>query len=160
MAAAPNSSRIGSYFLIGRHYCTLQSRFGCHFCTVEGFAGDRSEENYALMQFMGGAADASLRHERVKLCAETLERCGFITSVRGDILLARKEHMSRKKALTTLSMLGYMLMHTRQLDMAMGSAEMRRRYADTFRSDLARLARIGERPDQHDPETTGEDSHG
>ena len=77
------------YFLIGRDSCTLQARFGYHFCTVDCHAGERPEENYAAFQFKGGAADTHRRATRAEMVGRILARRGFITEVRGDSLYAR-----------------------------------------------------------------------
>ncbi len=110
------------YFLIDRDSCTLQARFGYHFCTVDSHAGGRPEENYAAFQFKGGAADMRRRTVRAELVGRILARRGFITEVRGDALFARIENRPREELLRLLMVLGHLLVHTRQIDMVMGEA--------------------------------------
>ncbi len=125
-----------NYFIVGRHYCNLQSRFGFHFCTVEGFAGDDPGENYALFQYKGGGADIGRRQTRIRLVAGLLEEHGFIVEVRGDSLYARMEGVACEVAEQALAIMGYLLVHTRQIDMVMADGASEERYREKFSKDI------------------------
>jgi pyruvate,water dikinase len=125
-----------NYFIVGSHYCNLQSRFGFHFCTVEGFAGDDPGENYALFQYRGGGADLGRRGIRLRLVAGLLEAHGFIVEVRGDSLYARIEGVAREGVEQGMAVIGYLLMHTRQIDMVMADAGAEARYRETLSSGI------------------------
>ena len=125
-----------NYFIVGRHYCNLQSRFGFHFCTVEGFAGDDPGENYALFQYRGGGADLNRRGIRLRLVAGLLEGRGFLVEVREDSLYARIEGVAREGVEQGMAVIGYLLMHTRQIDMVMADAGAEARYRETLSSGI------------------------
>ncbi len=111
-----------NYFTISRNYCSLQSRFGFHFCGAEALVSERANENYASFQFKGGAANRSRRVRRAKFVAELLEEFDFRTRVREDSTRARIEGFDRKFMENRLNILGYLVIHTRQLDMIMGDS--------------------------------------
>ncbi|MDK2954988.1 MAG: pyruvate, water dikinase [Desulfovibrionales bacterium] len=108
-----------NYFLISDEFMSLQSRFGFHFCTVEALICPVSEENFASFQFKGGAADRGRRVRRARLLADVLEGYCFIAENREDSVVARLEGASVREMENALAMLGYLLIHTRQLDMVM-----------------------------------------
>lgn len=106
-------------FMISSRYACLSSRFGFHFTTIESMLTEDDFDSYAGFKFSGGAADAGRRARRAELMAEVLERHGFVTRLRGDNLFAKAESRNRDFILDRLRILGYLLVHTRQLDMAM-----------------------------------------
>lgn len=108
-----------NYFLISRDYCSLHSRFGFHFVSVEARLGAREPENYVSFQLRGGAANIERRILRVRLVADILWECGFAPAVRNDAVAARTEGMSLEEGARLLLVAGYMTIHTRQLDMIM-----------------------------------------
>jgi len=132
-----------NYFMVARHFMNLQSRFGFHFCAVEALAGERRRENYLSFSFKGGAADASRRLGRVRFIGEIMEEQGFRVESTEDNLNARLERHEQEATLEALKAVGYLLMHTRQLDIIMNNPRSVAHYQDKIRRDLA-LIRSGQ----------------
>ncbi|WP_415718357.1 PEP/pyruvate-binding domain-containing protein [Maridesulfovibrio sp.] len=134
-----NSMGERSYFIVGRNYCSLQSRMGFHYCSIEGFAGRDQEMNYVLFQFKGGAADMDRRSLRLQMVASILAEYGFHTTVRDDVLFARMEGIAQYKAEQGLIIAGYLLVQTRQLDMIMKDKSAAGQYESRFHSEIKSL---------------------
>jgi pyruvate,water dikinase len=113
-----------NYFMISKHFCNLQSRFGYHFTSVEALAGPRSRENYIRFQFKGGAADHQRKVRRAKFVGEILDEFNFRTRVREDALFARLDDCDQEFIENHLEILGHILIHTRQLDMIMNKEDV------------------------------------
>ncbi|WP_320170530.1 PEP/pyruvate-binding domain-containing protein [Maridesulfovibrio sp.] len=150
-----NSMGERNYFIVGRFYCSLQSRMGFHYSTVEGFAGRDPDMNYVLFQYKGGAADIGRRTLRVQLVAEILACHGFLTSVNGDVLYARMEGISAADAENGLKVAGYLLIHTRQLDMVMDGDAVADGYRSRFEEDIELLLTDGVRADASSATSSG-----
>jgi pyruvate,water dikinase len=108
-----------NYFLVSRQYCGLHSRFGFHFVAVEAVAGKRKRENHVVFILRGGAADLTRRIRRVEFVGSILQEFGFSVSISSDSLRARAENISLPQALRLARVAGYLVIHTRQLDMIM-----------------------------------------
>ena len=138
--ALPSTYAVRNYFLISRTFCSLFSRFGFHFSTVEALAGERIRENYIRFGFKGGAAGLERRSNRVDLLASVLDHIGFQVSADGDSLTARRDHVSQNEVVRSLVSLGHVIMHTRQLDMVMADRGCVERYRNQLMQDIKRLA--------------------
>jgi pyruvate, water dikinase len=135
-AAAHSSFSERNYFMVSNNYMCLSSRFGFHFCTVESLVGDRPQENYVSFQFKGGAAEYSRRRRRAEFVGEILEIRGFTVEITEDASFARVSGGPEAEMLTALKVIGYMLMHTRQLDMIMHNEPMVQSYKEKILADL------------------------
>ena len=128
-----------NYFMISRNYCSLSQRLGFHFSTLEALVSERTPENYVSFQFKGGAADFDRRMARVHFIAEVLEPIGFRVEIREDHLLARVEDRSADYMLKRVEILGYLALHTRQMDMIMSNPAHVEHYRAKYRRDIERL---------------------
>jgi pyruvate,water dikinase len=128
-----------NYFMISRNYCSLSQRLGFHFSTLEALVSERMPENYVSFQFKGGAADFERRLGRVHFIAEILEAVGFRVEIREDHLLSRIEGQSEDYMLKRVEILGYLALHTRQLDMIMAKPSYVDYYRSKYRKDIEGL---------------------
>lgn len=128
-----------NYFMISANFMNLQSRFGFHFAAVESVIGSRDHENYLSFSFKGGAADLVRKAARVRLICEILDEQGFAVEAREDHATARLAGLPADAMERRLEIVGYLIMHTRQLDMIMGNPTAVAHYADKIRGDLEGL---------------------
>lgn len=128
-----------NYFMVSKNYCTLSSRLGYHFSTMEAMVSERDSENYLGFKFKGGAADFERCLGRVHFIREILERYGFRATVNADNLDARTEGHNMEYMIGRLKILGYLTLHTRQLDMIMGNSALVTYYMNKLTRDIDSL---------------------
>ena len=128
-----------NYFIISEHFLNLQSRFGFHFTNVEALAGPRLEENYLSFSFKGGAADLERKAARARFIGDLLAELSFDTEVIEDVVTARRTSLDHQDVEQSLRVVGYLLMHTRQLDMIMADRAAVAHYGAKIRADLAQF---------------------
>jgi pyruvate,water dikinase len=128
-----------NYFIISKYFVNLQSRFGFHFTNVEALAGPRSEENYLSFSFKGGAADLERRAARARFIGDLLADLSFDVAVTEDVVTARRTGLDAADIEQGLRVVGYLLMHTRQLDMIMNQPAAVEHYRLKMRADIEGL---------------------
>lgn len=138
-STAPNAMSNKNFFIISDNYMILQARYGYHFCTVESLAGANNHENFVSFQFKGGAADRQRRRLRARMVADLLEAHGFRADVKDDSLFAVAENFPAADILQKTRMLGYLLIHTRQVDMIMLEQERASALREKLGGDMASL---------------------
>lgn len=142
--AAASAFAEKNYFMIASDFCSLQSRFGYHFSTVEALIGDEDAGNYLSFRFKGGAADHGRRTRRAEMIAELLEELGFRCETKADALFARMEGYGRQFMEERLAALGHVIVHTRQMDMAMGDSAQAGAFKARLLTDIT--GRLGVSP--------------
>jgi pyruvate,water dikinase len=134
--AVASALTVKNYFLISQHFCNLSVRLGYHYAMIEAYLSDLLTESYVTFRFKGGAADLGRKAERARLLAYVLERYDFRVELRSDTLLARLKKKPTEYLEQRLQVLGYLTLHTRQIDMVMNSAGAVEQYKKKFVEDI------------------------
>jgi pyruvate,water dikinase len=131
-----------NHILLSKAYVSLSSRFGYHFVTIEALVGERARENFVSFQFRGGAAEITRRTRRIQFVSGILKEFGFNIDVREDSLTARVEALPTAELMNRLRVLGYLIIHTRQLDMIMRIPEQVRQQREKILREIGQMLDI------------------
>jgi len=131
-----------NYFIISKHFCNLTSRWGYHFSTIEAFLGINPGENYVGFKFKGGGADMTRRRLRLGFIEHILKKFDFGVEIIEDCMTARLEGYDQDFLIERLKVLGYMSMHTRQLDMVMANRDTVDYYVAEHLRDIRSFVKV------------------
>ncbi len=131
-----------NYAIISENFCHLSTRLGFHFSTVEAYLGDQPAENYVWFYFKGGAADRVRKEQRGRLIELILESFHFWVQTKGDLLSARLERQEKEILADRLKVLGYLILHTRQLDMVLSDPAKVNHYIEEMLGEISTFVKI------------------
>jgi pyruvate,water dikinase len=106
---------------------------------IETMVGRRPIDRYITFHFKGGAAADGQRIRRIELLADVLAKFDFRIDLIGDGLTARIEHGTETFLYDRLKILGYLTIHTRQIDMALTDARAQQLYSKTFIQEIEEM---------------------
>lgn len=118
-----DSKLLASYGLLSEDYLHLMIRFGYHFSVVDSVCSRDSGSNYINFRFKGGGAGFDQRLLRLGFIRQILDRYGFETQTRGDMIDAKSARQSENETRRLLARLGYLMAVTRLMDMRMETEE-------------------------------------
>lgn len=127
---------VQNHILLSKAYVSLSSRFGYHFVTIEALVGERARENFVSFQFRGGAAEMTRRARRIAFVSGLLTEFDFSLEIKEDALIARVEGLATAELMDRLRVLGYLIIHTRQLDMIMRIPEQVRLHREKILREI------------------------
>lgn len=108
---------LASYAVVSQYYLHLMIRFGYHFSVLDALCGEDEKNNYVNFRFKGGGGSYDQRLLRLRYIETALLRLGFDTRGKGDMLDAGLARKSAPVILDKTAALGYLMAHTRLLDM-------------------------------------------
>ncbi|MBC2693834.1 MAG: phosphoenolpyruvate synthase [Desulfobacteraceae bacterium] len=121
-AMQPHSEKLlwePSFAIISGEYMNFNIRLGYHIQTIEAYAGDNINDNYARFLFRGGGASVDRRTRRTRLIKQILEMMDFNVKRTGDVLDASITKYDKSTVLKKLGILAHMTAYTKQLDMTL-----------------------------------------
>lgn len=121
-----------SYVVTSGEYVNFNSRLGYHFAVVDAYCGPHLNDNYVRFSFNGGAADIERRSRRAGLIAAILQRFGFQTALKGDLVTGAIRKYECAVMQDKLEMLGRLMGAVRLLDMVLYDDGQIDWYADEF----------------------------
>ncbi len=126
----------GNCAVVSRNFCNLSFRWGYHFSVIQAFWGNSARENYVRFRFQGGAADLERRALRISFIQEILEQYGFHAQISHDSMTAQLEGCESDFLEKRLRLLGYVSLHSGQIDMIMGAPERAKGHKLKMLSDI------------------------
>jgi pyruvate,water dikinase len=127
-----DSRILASYAIVAREYMHLNIRFGYHFSIVDALCGDIPGANYVKFRFKGGGAALNQRSYRLVFVRDILERFGYETMIRGDMLDASLGRLDATGTSRALHALGLVLAVTRLMDIRLSDVPQARQEAAAF----------------------------
>lgn len=123
--------------IISKNFCNFTCRCGYHYLVAQTFVSNQSRENYIKFRFKGGAADQNRKFLRMKLIEEILIKYDFQVEICEDYMNATIAGYDQSSTIKRLKMLGYLTMHTRQLDMIMNNPARVAYYKEKLLKDIS-----------------------
>jgi len=114
---------VDSYALLSKDYLNLSVKFGYHYANLDALASDDPGANVVALRFAGGAGTGSGKALRIAFLEGVLQRLGYATTVRGDLLQASLKGLDAGSMDGLLDQTGRLLASTRLLDLAIAGRD-------------------------------------
>lgn len=135
-----NMSYLGeNVAVISREYVNLSLRFGYHFNMMDCYCSENIRDNHVYFRFVGGATDLTKRSRRAELLGTILKEYNMRTNIKGDLIIARTDNITRREMEELLHYLGRLIAYTRQLDALLDSDRIVDHYIRNFLEENYRL---------------------
>jgi len=128
--ADPNGFSESSFAVLGKTYMMLSLRMGYHFTTLEVMCTEDSSRNFIRMQYKEGGATIDRRIRRIKLISDVLLAMNFENHSRADFLDTLITYCDRDTIEQKLTLLGRLIILTKQLDMALSTDQVTEWYTN------------------------------
>jgi len=115
----PDSRLLASYAILSEDYLNLNIHFGYHFVVLDALCGREFNNNYIMLRYAGGGAEAYSRFLRVEFLEKILSHHGFKVKKTGDLIDARLSRQEMGTTASGLEMVGRLLGASRVLDMVL-----------------------------------------
>jgi len=130
--ASKGSAGLATYAVISSEYLNLNMRFGYHFLVLDSICSQDAQRNYIVFRFAGGGGDMAGRLLRMEFLRLVLERLGFETSSKADMLDAHLMAAASDITEAALEQLGRLAAVTQLMDMYLKDSSMAARFAEDF----------------------------
>ncbi len=137
-----DSAMLASYAVLSRNYLNLNLRFGYHFVILDCICGDLPGDNYILFRFSGGGDDIFKRMLRAEFLKGILDRTGFKTNMKNDLIDAEFKGGEKELIGEKLDIMGRLMGATRLMDMYLKDRQMVEKYIDEFMNGRYHFASI------------------
>lgn len=127
---------VNNIAVISEEYMNLSLRLGYHFNLIDCYASEHAPHNHIYFRFFGGATEIAKRIRRVHMIETILNKSGFISDVKGDLIVARVSAIEKNEALHILKVIGSLVAFTKQLDTELISDEAALSYERKFLDDI------------------------
>ena len=125
--------------VVSREYVNLSLRFGYHFNMMDCYCSENIKDNHVYFRFVGGATDITKRSRRADLLGSILREFNMRTNIKGDLIIARTDNITRLEMEELLDYLGRLIAYTRQLDALLYDDQAVKYYVRNFLEENYKL---------------------
>lgn len=124
------------FIVLSDEYMIVSLRLGYHFTTIEAMMSDDVNKNYIRMLYKGGGSMLERRTRRIRLIKEVLSPLGFEHADKADYMETTLNYKDKNAIRKKLTILGRLIIMTKQLDMALSNDAIMKWYANDFKKKL------------------------
>jgi pyruvate,water dikinase len=115
----PRRRKDPNYLIYAADYMNFNSRFAYHYAMLDSLLGTGDRNNYIQLRFHSGGGSDEKRKRRARFLERVLRESRFGVSLDGDLIVAWFRNYPSTDTSEALTMLGRLLVCSRQLDVLM-----------------------------------------